>query len=53
MTSLAEQLNRLKAPQTNVLLQDKKKPSLLFDPKEAASQDRLSVLSLGKTQFNN
>ncbi|XP_051158147.1 HEAT repeat-containing protein 1 [Leptopilina boulardi] len=46
-TSLAEQLNRLRAPQTSLLLQDKKRPSLLFDPKDAANLDRETVLNIG------
>lgn len=46
-TSLAEQLNRLRAPQTTLLLQDKKRPSLLFDPKDAANLDRETVLNIG------
>ena len=52
MTSLAEQLNRLKVPQTSILLQDKKKPSLLFDPREAAELDRRTVYNLGKNKNN-
>lgn len=46
-TSLAAQLKKLRTPQTNLLLQDKKRPSLLFDPKEAANLDRDTVLSIG------
>ncbi|XP_014204224.1 HEAT repeat-containing protein 1 [Copidosoma floridanum] len=46
-TSLAEQLKRLKTPQTALLLQDKRKPSLLFDTKEAANLDRNTVYSIG------
>ncbi len=38
-TSLARQLKKLAAPQTTLLKLDKKKPSLLFDPKEVASLD--------------
>ncbi|KZC12962.1 HEAT repeat-containing protein 1 [Dufourea novaeangliae] len=47
-TSLAAQLKKLRAPQTNVLLQEKKHPSLLFDPREAANVDRETVLSIGQ-----
>ena len=47
-TSLAEQLKKLRTPQTGLLLQNKKKPSLLFDPKEAANLDREIVLNIGK-----
>lgn len=46
-TSLAEQLKKLRAPQTAILLQDKKRSSLLFDPKEAANLDKETVLSIG------
>lgn len=46
-TSLAAQLKKLRTPQTNLLLQDKKRSSLLFDPKEAANLDRDTVLSIG------
>lgn len=46
-TSLAAQLKKLRTPQTNLLLQDKKRASLLFDPKEAANLDRDTVLSIG------
>ncbi|KAG5324840.1 HEAT1 protein, partial [Pseudoatta argentina] len=48
-TSLAAQLKKLRTPQTNLLLQDKKRPSLLFDPKEAANLDRDTVLSIGQS----
>lgn len=46
-TSLAEQLKKLRAPQTTLLLQDKRKPSLLFDTKEAANLDRDTVYNIG------
>ncbi|XP_067001904.2 HEAT repeat-containing protein 1 [Anabrus simplex] len=46
-TSLAEQLKKLAVPQTSILLQDKKRASLLFDPKEAANFDRETVYELG------
>ncbi|KAK2580959.1 hypothetical protein KPH14_006024 [Odynerus spinipes] len=48
-TSLAEQLKKLKTPQTGILLQDKKRFSLLFDPKEAANLDKETVLSIGQS----
>ncbi|XP_050461226.1 HEAT repeat-containing protein 1 [Cataglyphis hispanica] len=48
-TSLAAQLKKLRTPQTNLLLQDKKRSSLLFDPKEAANLDRDTVLSIGQS----
>ncbi|XP_053983600.1 HEAT repeat-containing protein 1 [Hylaeus volcanicus] len=47
-TSLAEQLKKLRTPQTSILLQDKKRASLLFDPKEAANLDRETVLNIGQ-----
>ncbi|XP_017876283.1 HEAT repeat-containing protein 1 isoform X2 [Ceratina calcarata] len=47
-TSLAEQLKKLRTPQTEILLQDKKRASLLFDPKEAANLDRETVLNIGQ-----
>ncbi|XP_057330198.1 HEAT repeat-containing protein 1 homolog [Microplitis mediator] len=51
-TSLAAQLKKLEAPQTSLLLQDKKRPSLLFDPKEAANLDREKVFKIGKSGFD-
>ncbi|KOC65167.1 HEAT repeat-containing protein 1 [Habropoda laboriosa] len=47
-TSLAEQLKKLRTPQTGILLQEKKRASLLFDPREAANLDRETVLSIGQ-----
>ncbi|KAJ8954542.1 hypothetical protein NQ318_000776 [Aromia moschata] len=46
-TSLAEQLQRLAAPQTTVFKRDKKRASLLFDPKEAAGLKRETVYQIG------
>lgn len=46
-TSLAEQLKKLRTPQTKILYQDKKRASLLFDPREAANLDKETVLSIG------
>ncbi|XP_058792928.1 HEAT repeat-containing protein 1 homolog [Phymastichus coffea] len=46
-TSLAEQLKKLRTPQTTLLLQDKRKPSLLFDTKEAANLDKDTVYNIG------
>lgn len=46
-TSLAAQLKKLTAPQTSILQRDKKRPSLLFDPKEAASIDRDTFYEIG------
>lgn len=47
-TSLAEQLKKLRTPQTDILLHDKKRVSLLFDQAEAANLDRETVLNIGK-----
>ncbi|XP_043266082.1 HEAT repeat-containing protein 1 [Colletes gigas] len=47
-TSLAEQLKKLRTPQTSILLQDTRRASLLFDPKEAANLDRETVLNIGQ-----
>lgn len=47
MTSLSRQLKKLSAPQTSLLKLDKKKPSLLFDPLEAANLDRDAVFEIG------
>ncbi|XP_015510740.1 HEAT repeat-containing protein 1 homolog [Neodiprion lecontei] len=47
-TSLQSQLSRLRAPQTSLLIQKKKQPSLLFDPKEAANLDRETVFEIGQ-----
>lgn len=46
-TSLAEQLQKLAVPQTEVYKEDKKKASLLFDPREAALKDRNTFYELG------
>ncbi|XP_074109460.1 HEAT repeat containing 1 homolog l(2)k09022 [Cotesia typhae] len=51
-TSLAAQLKKLEVPQTSLLLQDKKRPSLLFDPKEAANLDLEKVFKIGKSGFD-
>jgi U3 small nucleolar RNA-associated protein 10 len=48
MTSLALQLQRLAVPHTQAILgEDKKRPSLLFDPKEAANLDKETVYGIG------
>lgn len=46
-TSLAAQLQKLAVPQTSLLQRDKHRPSLLFDPKEAASIDRETFFEIG------
>ncbi|XP_014226389.1 HEAT repeat-containing protein 1 [Trichogramma pretiosum] len=51
-TTLAEQLNKLKTPQTSLLLQDKYKPSLLFDTKEASKLDKDAVYKIGVSGLN-
>jgi len=55
MTSLARQLERLKVPGAHSRLgRDTRRTSLIFDPKEAANEDRLSVYHLGMimSQYN-
>ena len=48
MTSLAKQLQRLAVPHVQtVFAEDKRKKSLLFDPKEAAELDKETFYSLG------
>ncbi|XP_064652664.1 HEAT repeat-containing protein 1-like [Lineus longissimus] len=48
MTSLALQLQKLSVPHTQAILgEDKKRPSLLFDPKEAANLDKETVYGIG------
>ncbi|VVC93212.1 unnamed protein product [Leptidea sinapis] len=46
-TSLTEQLRKLAAPQTSIYKDDKKRASLLFDPKEAALKDRDTFYDIG------
>ncbi|CAH1975424.1 unnamed protein product [Acanthoscelides obtectus] len=46
-TSLAEQLQRLAVPQISALKRDKKRPSLIFDAKEAAGLKRETVFYIG------
>lgn len=46
-TSLAEQLQRLAVPQTSVFKRDKKRASLLFDPREAANLTKETVYQIG------
>ncbi|KAK3090239.1 hypothetical protein FSP39_010297 [Pinctada imbricata] len=48
MTSLAKQLQRLAVPHTQTIFaEDRRKKSLLFDPKEAAELDKETFYSLG------
>lgn len=51
-TSLAEQLRRLKTPQTSLLVDSKKRASILFDAKEAATKDRETIFDIGYSGFN-
>uniref|UniRef100_A0A182NBF9 HEAT repeat-containing protein 1 n=1 Tax=Anopheles dirus TaxID=7168 RepID=A0A182NBF9_9DIPT len=46
-TGLAAQLKRLAAPQTVARTDSPKKPSILFDAKEAASKDREVIFDIG------
>lgn len=46
-TSLAEQLRRLKTPQTSHLSDSKKRASILFDWREAAEKDRETIFDIG------
>ncbi|XP_045774481.1 HEAT repeat-containing protein 1 [Maniola jurtina] len=46
-TSLKEQLQKLTVPQSSIYKEDKRKASLLFDPKEAASKDRDTFYEIG------
>ncbi|KAM7353776.1 HEAT repeat containing 1 homolog l(2)k09022 [Cochliomyia hominivorax] len=46
-TSLFEQLERLKAPQTGALADARRRASILFNAKEAAGKDRRTIYDLG------
>uniref|UniRef100_A0AAR5PVL6 HEAT repeat-containing protein 1 n=1 Tax=Dendroctonus ponderosae TaxID=77166 RepID=A0AAR5PVL6_DENPD len=46
-TSLAAQLQKLATPATDVLINDKKRSTLLFDPKEAASISSEVIYEIG------
>lgn len=46
-TSLASQLKRLAVPQTTILNDRKRFPSILYDPKEAAEIDRTTLYEVG------
>lgn len=50
MTSLSEQLKRLRVPQTAVLKGGVLRASLLFERGEAAAHDTDSVFVLGKSE---
>ncbi|XP_017041327.1 HEAT repeat-containing protein 1 homolog [Drosophila ficusphila] len=58
-TALAQQLQKLSAPQSSITLADaRSRASVLFDPKEAAKKDRRSIYNIGLvglqelTEFN-
>lgn len=46
-TSLFEQLQRLKVPEADALLEKRRHASILFDSKEAATKDRRTIYDLG------
>lgn len=46
-TSLSEQLKRLQRPQTSQFVDLRKRPSILFDGKEAAEKDRETIFEIG------
>ncbi|XP_037707996.1 HEAT repeat-containing protein 1 homolog [Drosophila subpulchrella] len=49
-TALAQQLQKLAAPQSTLTLADaRSRASVLFDPKEAAKKDRRSIYNIGIT----
>ncbi|KAJ6649895.1 HEAT repeat-containing protein 1 like [Pseudolycoriella hygida] len=51
--SLAEQLRRLAAPQTSAFVESRSRPSILFDPKEAANKDRQTIFDLAKSGLDD
>lgn len=51
-TSLAEQLQKLAVPQSSIYREETKKPSLLFNPKEAAQKDREVFYEIGISGLN-
>lgn len=48
VTSLAAQLKKLQAPQTELLVHKTKTASFLFDPRQAANFDRDKFYELGR-----
>lgn len=52
-TSLAQQLQRLKVPQTSLLVDTNKRESILFNPKEAAEKDRETIFDIGYNGFED
>uniref|UniRef100_A0A8D9DY94 HEAT repeat-containing protein 1 n=1 Tax=Cacopsylla melanoneura TaxID=428564 RepID=A0A8D9DY94_9HEMI len=51
-TSLKEQLQKLRAPQTNLLQDVRKRPSFMFDADKAASITRATFYEIGKNGLN-
>lgn len=52
MTSLAKQLERLAVPHIRAVYgEDKRRKSLLFDPKEAAALDKEAIYAIGMCVF--
>jgi U3 small nucleolar RNA-associated protein 10 len=51
-TSLAEQLKRLQTPQTSLFVDTKKRDSILFTSKEAATKSRETIYEIGISGFN-
>lgn len=52
-TSLAQQLQRLKVPQTSLLVDSKKRQSILFNENEAAEKDRETIFDIGYSGFED
>lgn len=52
-TSLADQLRRLKAPQTSTLVDSTKRASILFESAEAANKDRETIFEIGASGLND
>lgn len=53
MTSLAKQLERLAVPHIRAVYgEDKRRKSLLFDPKEAAALDKEAIYAIGGCVFD-
>lgn len=52
-TNLAQQLQRLRTPQTSLLVDSKKRKSILFNPKEAAEKDRETIFDIGYSGFED
>lgn len=46
-TSLAEQLRKLATPQSSLFVDSKKRDSILFNPKDAATKGRDTIYEIG------